>query len=233
MSTVTKTLDDEVKKIFRDAWSVRDGQVVPDSEDLKLGNDAVKLDGTVLYADLDGSTDMVNNYKPEFAAEIYKSYLHCAAKIIRDEGGSITAYDGDRIMAVFIGNSKNNSAARAALKINFSVSQVINPAIKAQYPKTTFTLKQCVGIDSSSLFVARTGIRGANDLVWVGRAANYAAKMCSMPEGNPSPSVITEDVYNRIEKSLKVSSDGRSMWSRDHWGERGIAIYRSNWWWRV
>ena len=177
MSTATKTLEDEVKKIFRDAWTARDGQVVPSSEDLKLGNDAVKLDGTVLYADLDGSTDMVNSYKPEFAAEVYKAYLHCAAKIIREEDGAITAYDGDRIMAVFIGSSKNTNAARAALKINYTVNEIINPATRKQYPTTTFTLKQCVGVDTSKLLVARTGIRGANDLVWVGRAATHATTL--------------------------------------------------------
>jgi class 3 adenylate cyclase len=54
--------------------------------------------------------------KHRFAAEIYKTFLHCAAKIIRSEDGVITAYDGDRIMAVFIGNAKNTSAVRAALK---------------------------------------------------------------------------------------------------------------------
>ena len=46
-------LTKEVRKIFKDAWTTRDGQKVPESEDLRLGNDAVKLDGTVLYADLD------------------------------------------------------------------------------------------------------------------------------------------------------------------------------------
>lgn len=233
MSTATKTLEDEVKKIFRDAWATRDGQVVPDSADLKLGNDAVKLDGTVLYADLDGSTDMVNNHQPEFAAEIYKSYLHCAAKIVREEGGAITAYDGDRIMAVFIGDSKNTNAAQAALKINYAVTEIINPAIKVQYPAKQFTLKQCVGIDTSKLFIARTGIRGANDLVWVGRAANYAAKICSMPDGNPYASVITEDVYTSMNKSLKFSVDGSSMWTQCYWSERSITLYRSSWWRRV
>src|SRR5271157_5911165 len=128
--TLGQQLEQEVKKIFRERWSSRDGQKVPESEDLQLGNDAVRLDGTVLYADLDGSTDMVNNYKPEFAAEVYKSYLHCAAKIIRDEGGVITAYGGDRIMAVFIGDSKNTSAARTAMKINYAVTKIINPAVK-------------------------------------------------------------------------------------------------------
>ena len=106
----------QVKKIFSEQWSTRDGQQVPDSDDLKLSNDAVKLDGTVLYADLSGSTKLVDGYRDNSAAEIYKAYLHCAAKLITSEGSAITAYDGDRIMAVYIGKSKNTSAARSGLK---------------------------------------------------------------------------------------------------------------------
>jgi class 3 adenylate cyclase len=98
-------LETKIGEILGDTWSIRDGINVPSAEDLKLTNDAVKLDGVVLYADMSESTYLVDQYKAEFAAEIYKSYLHCAAKIIRSQGGEITAYDGDRIMAVFIGDS--------------------------------------------------------------------------------------------------------------------------------
>lgn len=54
-------LEAEVKKIFKEQWTTRDGNVVPEYKDLQLGNDAVKLEGTVLYADLSGSTNMVDN----------------------------------------------------------------------------------------------------------------------------------------------------------------------------
>ena len=67
-------------------------------------------------------------------------------------------------MAVYLGNSKNSDAARTALKINYSVKEIINPAIKAQYPWTSYTLAHVVGIDTSNLFVARIGVRGDNDL---------------------------------------------------------------------
>lgn len=142
--------------------------VVPSDDSLKLGNDAVQLDATVLYADLADSTKLVDGRSASFAAEIYKTFLHCAARIVRSESGIITAYDGDRIMAVYIGGAKNTSAVRTALKINHAVSFIINPAKGLQYPNETYALKHVVGIDSSKLFVARTGVRGANDLVWVG-----------------------------------------------------------------
>ena len=41
-----------VAEIFKEQWQARDGQTVPDADDLKLTNDAVKLDGVVLYADM-------------------------------------------------------------------------------------------------------------------------------------------------------------------------------------
>ena len=225
-------LNKEVKQIFKEQWKTRDGQVVPESEDLKLSNDAVLLEGTVLYSDLSGSTYLVDNYKQYFAAEIYKAYLHCAAKIVRSEGGTITAYDGDRIMAVYIGDSKNTSAARSALKINYAVLNIITPAIKNQYSSCNYGITQVTGIDTCKLFIARTGIRGSNDLVWVGNAANYAAKLSSLPSSYAT--YITSDVYNVLNKEVKLSTDGRSMWDRTIWNQmNNKIIYRSNWWWSL
>lgn len=224
-------LKKEVKAILGTKWSTRDGKNVPETEDVKLGNDAVKLDGTVLYADMSGSTALVDGYKDWFAAEVYKSYLHCAAKLVRSEDGTISSYDGDRIMAVFIGGSKNTSAARCALKINYAVKNIINPAIAERYPNSPYKVQHVVGIDTSSLFVARTGIRGSNDLVWVGRAANYAAKLTEL---SPSYATrITEAVYKVLHDDTKYSKN-KDMWEQATWTDMNkMAIYRSTYWWKV
>jgi class 3 adenylate cyclase len=227
---LSEDLTDQVKNIFATSWQERDGQKVPEAEDVKLGNDAVKFQATVLYADLAESTNLVDTHKSSFAAEVYKSYLHCASKIIRDEGGEITAFDGDRVMAVFIGNTKNTSAARCALKINHAVVKIINPAIKAEFPKSEYQLKHSVGVDTSTLFVARTGIRGSNDLVWVGRAANYAAKLCALRISNYT-SYITSDVFKKLSDKVKNSS-GQPLWEATKWNDKGITVYRSKWMWK-
>ena len=219
----------EVRKIFQEEWSKRAGRVVPESEDLGLGNDAVILEGTVLYADLNESTALVDSQESWFAAEIYKTYLMCAARIIRSEDGVITAYDGDRIMAVYIGDSKNSSAVRTALKINFAVERIISPAITDLYPKSRYSVKHSVGIDTSGLFVARTGIRGSNDLVWVGSAANYAAKLSDRP--GPTTQ-ITAEVYNQLHQSCILGSNGQNMWRQGTAPEIGHKrIYTSTWTW--
>lgn len=61
-------LEVEIATIFRSKWTERDGETVPEAENLKLGNDAVKLNATVLYADLADSTALVDGYKRFFAA---------------------------------------------------------------------------------------------------------------------------------------------------------------------
>jgi len=224
-------LKTEVAAIFKAAWTTRDGTVLPAPEDLKLSNDAVRLDGTVLYADLAESTRLVDGQKPEFAAEIYKTYLHCAAKIIRSAGGEITAYDGDRIMAVFLGSMKNTSAVKTALKINWARLFIVNPAIKAQYPNQDYQVGHSIGVDTSKLFIARTGIRGSNDLVWVGRAANYAAKLSGLDAGTPT--WITGTVYDNMTAEVKVT-DGKAMWQERTWTTMNkMRIFCSTWHWPV
>lgn len=223
-------LSEQVAEIFREKWDKRGGNVVPESENLNLSNEAVELDAVVLYADINESTALVDKMKPHFSAEVYKSFLHCAAKIIRSEGGTITAYDGDRIMAVFIGEIKNTPAVRAALKINHARVNIINPAIKRQYPDIPYELRHTVGIDASKIFVTRTGVRGANDLVWVGRAANHAAKLCSLSADYPTR--ITSDVYEKLLNSAK-ETNGQTMWEARTWTDMGRDIYRSSWTWRI
>lgn len=224
-------LEIQLNSIFGNQWTTRAGQVVPVPSDIKLSNDAVTMTGTVLYADLAESTLMVESKKPEFSAGVYKAFLHCAAKIIKDNGGTITAYDGDRIMAVYIGNSKNTDAAKTALKINWACKNLIQPALKKKWT-TDYVLKHRVGIDTSELFIARTGVRGDNDLVWVGRSANWAAKLSDLPDSFAT--WISGAIYENIHASAKFATDGKNMWEPRSWPAKGnTRIYGSNYWWKV
>lgn len=232
MGQLADDLGTEVAKIFSDQWETRDGQKVPEASDIALGNHAVKLSGTVLYADLADSTDLVRTKKKFFAAEVYKAYLISAARVIRARGGKITAYDGDRIMAVFIGDAKNSEAAKCGLQINWAVKNIVQPALKKQYPKSTYAVAQTVGIDTADLWVARTGIRGSNDLVWVGNAANYAAKMSSLD--SKYPTVISKAVYDMLNKKSKFGGNPeRNMWTNLGSSDLGVPLFGSTFWWSI
>ena len=223
----------QVKKTFAEAWSHRYGQIVPEPANLKLSNDAVEFElATVLYADLTGSTALVNSEQWQTAAEIYKTYLYAAAKIIRAEGGSITSYDGDRVMGIFIGESQCTKAVRAGLKISYAVEAIINPAFRKQYAGSARTIKHVVGIDASTIRAARTGVRGGNDIVWVGRAANFAAKLTEIKRTERT--FITKKVFDRLGDGLKISDDGHEMWKPLKWTTNGdLRIYGTAYNWQI
>lgn len=221
-------LDAEVRDIFSKQWEEQVTSSVPNPEDLKLGNHAKNLKtATVLYADLDGSTNMVDSRHWWFSAEVYKTYLRCAARIVAFEDGVVTAYDGDRLMAVFTGDMKNTRAVRAAMKIHHAVKTVINPQLIAQYSNANYEVKHVIGIDTSELRAARIGVRGYNDLVWVGRAANYAAKLTNLSE---MPLWITNSVYEVMHDNVKIhSTSNTNMWSKRLWTPMNkMEIYCSN-----
>ncbi|WP_158883740.1 hypothetical protein [Rhodanobacter sp. L36] len=126
----------------------------------------------------------------------------------------------------------NSAAARTALQINYVVNNVINTAIKKHYPSTTYVMKQSVGVDASKLLVAKTGIHGFNDLVWVGKSANIAAKLCALRDGNHS-SFITKRVFGRLNEAAKLSSkEKKVMWEEFVWPVTGEVVYRSTYWWK-
>jgi class 3 adenylate cyclase len=221
----------EVADTFKNAWTVEETAAVPDPEDLRLNANHAKdlAMATVLYADLDGSTNMVDSKKWEFSAEVYKSYLRCASAIIREEGGVITAYDGDRVMAVSTGGSKNTCAVRCALKINYAALHIIQPALEKQY-STEFKFKQVVGIDTSQLRAARIGVRGDNDLVWIGRAANHAAKLASF---SGKATWITKAVFETMNEEVRTSN-GMPMWTEHPWTLMNDApVYASTYYWHL
>jgi len=218
----------EVHDAFVSKWDVQTTAGVPDPADLRLGNHAKDLEtATVLYADLDGSTSMVDSHSWSFSAEVYKTYLRCAARVIGSEDGVITAYDGDRVMAIFTGDMKNTRAVRSAMKIHHAVKTIINPEMKAVYKTTDFTVKHVVGVDTSQLRTARIGVRGYNDLVWIGRAANYAAKLTSLSE---MPLWITKAVYDTMADDVKIHNQTKAnMWTKKLWTTMNkIEIYCSD-----
>ncbi|MFZ0418665.1 MAG: adenylate/guanylate cyclase domain-containing protein [Candidatus Sulfotelmatobacter sp.] len=229
-------LKSETDAVVRKQWERRDGEKIPESEDIALGNECVDLEATFLYADLVDSTELAIESQ-DIAAEVVKAYLMGTTRIIRDVGGDIRSFDGDRVMGVFFGKRKNTVAGEAALKINYFFTQILVPAFTQFYTARTFSLSQAVGVDTSKVMTVRSGIRNNNDLVWVGRAPNVAAKLSALRDGYSSH--LSESVFDMMNDYSKTSTlpptPGRAMWESKSW-EKGKAygvgtVYVSNWWW--
>jgi adenylate cyclase len=196
----------------------------------------IELDAVLLYADLADSTEMALKSQP-IAAEVYKTYLRGVTRIIRHHGGEVRSFDGDRVMGVFIGDSMDTQAATCGLQVNWFFRKVLSTRFKQFYTGVVdqWNFDQTVGIDHSSVHVARAGLRNDNDLIWVGRAPNIAARLSAIRHGNYS-TLITEDVYKALAWTAKYSRNGfENMWTEFPWPagvKLGVPkVYGSCWRW--
>jgi len=227
-------ISSDVTSILAQSWTIRDGLVVPETDDVNLAGGAVRLQATMLYADLVDSTTLAI-YDRRVAARVFKSFLASCARIIRHRGGYVRSFDGDRVMGVFVGDYKNTSAAKAALNINYVFLNMIKSKLQAKYnvfKDGTYTLGHCVGVDTSEILVIRGGIAKNNDLVWVGSAPNVAAKLSGIRSA-PYNSWITESVYKSLADEAKTGPNGEEMWEKriNVPAIPGGAGYRSSWTW--
>ncbi|MEV6682685.1 adenylate/guanylate cyclase domain-containing protein [Streptomyces erythrochromogenes] len=235
---LAEDVEKAVTSVVCSNWNTRNGTVVPETEDVSLSNGAVEVDAVYLYADLADSTSLARDFTRTTAAKVIRAYLDAVCRVIRARGGKIRSFDGDRVMAVFMGSTKNTDAAKCALQINYAVKKIVRPKAEANLSslKTQgFVITHCVGVDSGKALIVRGGVRGSNDLVSIGRAPNVAAKLSDIRNGDYR-TYITKDVYNGMLASAKTSSDGRPMWegpfTREVGGEK-ITVYKSTWTWSL
>lgn len=232
MTSLADELSSDIRKILDTTWSTRTGQVVPKTDDVALANGAVKLDATILYADLAKSTHLARKNK-SVAAKVVRAYLSSMTRLVNANEGTVRSFDGDRVMGVFIGGSKNSNAAKCALQMKYVVTKQLRPQAKAKFSSLkNFEIAHGVGVSTSEMLVVRGGVRGSNDLVFVGSAPNIAAKLSGIRDGSYY-SYIDWEVYKRLGKKSKYGKDDRNMWtatSRTLAGEKWD-LYKSSWIW--
>lgn len=213
-------------------WNTRAGRVIPMAKSVPLLGGGVTITAAMLYADLAGSTDLVMSCDRRVVAKLYKAFLACCSRLIRAEGGHVRSFDGDRVMGVFRGNSQCTAAARCALKINYAFVNLIRPRFIARYGSVETdgcSLGHCVGLDTSEVLSVKAGVRDNNDLVWVGRAPNVAAKLSDLRQ-SPYHTFATADVFDQLPYELAYGGELQElMWQPFSWdGIAGIGtIYGS------
>lgn len=229
-------LESEVQGIINTSWNQRTSKNVPATESVALSGGAVEIKATFLYADLAKSSQMAKELDRRVASKILKSFHLTSCKIIRHHGGVIQSFDGDRVMGVFTGDRKNSNAAISGLKINYAVKKIIKPKFENRYESVrdaSFSIHHGVGIDTGTILTVRAGAHGNNDLIWIGRAPNLAAKLSDFRE-NPYCTYITATVYNSIADDAKYGGDAKQdMWEARRWTflDQSISLYRSKWRW--
>lgn len=213
---------------------------VPEPADIPLGKKAAKLEATALFIDLRQSSDITNAFRRQTAAKMLKSYFDGAVRIINANNGKVRSFNGDGMLALFVGDSQSNNAVKAAMQVRWYVEHVLWPKFNGYFAanaaarggRLDFSIG--AGLDYGDIYAVRIGIRGTNDVAWVGRCTNTAAKLSNTLH-HPRSVGVTRAVYKRLNRNRKYSDD-RHMWSDERFDDFGgvqRAYRTTTFWWRI
>lgn len=228
--TLLDTLQSEVDNILGINWELKDENGIPKAEDIALTNGAFKMEATFLYADLAGATMLTEKCSWEITAKIIRAYLDIAVRLIRAHGGEIASVEGKRVMGIFKGETPNTSAVNCARKIDWMVEKVLNPKADTAFPairNNKLTIKHCIGIDTGNAWAVRSAISD-NDLVWMGKAPGFAAKLSGIRK-YPYSVYISRNCFARLGDSAKEAGEANIWFEKTFkFDDETYRVYRTN-----
>jgi adenylate cyclase len=224
-------LQEEVAAILRDRFDISAGWAIPSLGDVPFDNAGKRIRLFSLFVDIRRSTDLVTALGLETSARMYKAYLRGVTRIVRHRGGQVLSFNGDGIVAGFVGSSAANAAVLSALNINWFNHHILGPYVMSELANlhSALVFDWGIGIDAGNVLVVKSGMRGADnsDLVWAGNPVNFSAKINSKASA-PWNLYVSEAVHSELHSSL-TDTNGTPIWEPWIWMEKGMTLWRSRW----
>lgn len=234
---MAKVQQQRVSDYLKGNYSTYEPRAIPEPQDIPLGNRAAKLEATTLFIDMRQSSNIANAFRLQTAAKMVKGYFDGAVRIIGQNSGQVRSFNGDGMLALFLGDLRFHNAVKAAMQVEWFAGNILRPRIDRYFENNRAAMGQKLGfeigcgLDDSSIFAVRVGIRGTNDVAWVGKGTNTAAKLASKV-AQPQSIGITREVYSHLDRTYTYDS-GVHMWSEESFEEIGgqvRAIRTTDYW---
>jgi adenylate cyclase len=172
-------------------------------EDLRLGG--VQREGTVMFSDLRGFTSFAESLPVERVIEVLNIYLGEMSSAILDAGGTLVAYMGDGIMAVFGAPIEQPDHADRALK---AAREMLGPRLKTfnDYLRAEGMgegFRMGVGLNSGHVMSGNVGSERRLEYTAIGDTTNTAARLEGMTKGTPHQLYMADST----REFLRVAAD--------------------------
>ncbi|HEY6889707.1 MAG TPA: adenylate/guanylate cyclase domain-containing protein, partial [Solirubrobacter sp.] len=174
-------------------------QVLADAEGVRLGG--VRGEATVMFSDLRGFTSFSETLEPERVIESLNRYLTEMSEAILDHGGTLVAYMGDGIMAVFGAPLKQSDHADRALEAArdmLSRMDGFNGWLREQGLHDGF--KMGIGLNSGPVMSGNVGSERRLEYTALGDTTNTAARLEGMTKGTPHQLFISDTTKQTLTR---------------------------------
>ncbi len=169
------------------------------NENLRLGG--VQRDCTVLFSDLRGFTSFSETQTPERVIEVVNHYLNEMTEAIMAAGGTLIAYMGDGIMAVFgaplAQEDHADRALRAAREMLGPRLDRFNDWLAEQGHDHRFAMG--VGLNSGPVMAGNVGAEARVEYTAIGDTTNTASRLESMTKGSGTMLFVSQTTRDRMK----------------------------------
>jgi adenylate cyclase len=168
-------------------------------QDLRLGG--VRRDGTVLFCDLRGFTSFSEELPPDSVIEVLNHYLEEMSDAIMDHGGTLVAYMGDGIMAVFGAPLEQPDHADRALAAAREMLELrlprFNQWLEGAGMGRGFAIG--IGLNSGPVMSGQVGSKRRIEYTAIGDTTNTAARLEGMTKGSGHQLFVADSTRRALE----------------------------------
>jgi adenylate cyclase len=161
-------------------------------EDLRLGGQRELV--TVLFSDIRGFTSFSENREPEDVIEVLNHYLTSMTDVILAHGGTLVAFMGDGIMAVFGApiamDDHADRAYAAAREMAGPALDEFNEWLRSTGRDENFRIG--VGLNSGVVMAGNVGSEKRLEYTAIGDTTNTASRIESLTKGTPHMIMLSE-----------------------------------------
>jgi adenylate cyclase len=201
-----KRLHDLERERVRDVFSrfvpepVVDEVLRRTDDDLRLRG--VRVNGTVLFSDLRGFTSFAERIAADEVLEVLNDYLSHMSDAILDCGGTLVAYQGDGIMAVFGAPIEADDHADRAVAAARDMLGERLPRFNRNLRENGLGdgFRMGIGLNSGPLMSGTVGSRRRLEYTAIGDTTNTASRLQAMTKGTAHSLLIAESTRELLRR---------------------------------
>ena len=152
-----------------------------------------RVEGTVLFADIIGFTQIAENTSPEDLVNLLNQYFSLITAACQENHGIVDKYMGDGVMLVFGTPEPDEFHGFHAVACALLISKLIAHENKRRLQNDDAAIQFRIGLHTGSMLAGNMGSKERMDYTVVGDTVNLASRLCGIGNGNQI--VISKTLY--------------------------------------
>ena len=170
-------------------------RVTPEQPDASTALDGERKTVTALFADIKGSTELMEDLDPEEARAIIDPALRIMVETVRRYEGYVVQSTGDGIFALFGAPAAYEDHPQRALYAALQMQQKLRDHGQRRAAQGAHPLEARVGINTGEVVVRAFETGGKVEYTPIGHTANLASRLQTMA---PAGSIVVSEYTRRL-----------------------------------